>query len=236
MNNLAEIPVADFADGATVRLVSTAYIVEPALSPLADDASALTLLERLEMMTSARHAAAVPLPLGVDAKELLNANSGYGWTYVNAAFCYTRTGGNRFNSAKRGAWYASYGDNGIDTSKAEVAYHLGRELANVGVYENTTCYGELLAGFSTRLHDLNGQESAQYLQPDTKSAYPAGQTLAEQILLAGGNGVLYPSSRTENGQCLAAFRPNLVQNIRRGEVWKFEWNGKPEPEISKMEF
>ena len=49
---------------------------------------------------------------------------------VMAAFCHPRLGGGRFNDEARGAWYASFT---LDTAHAEVAYHRGRELAEIGV-------------------------------------------------------------------------------------------------------
>ncbi|MFK5977923.1 MAG: RES family NAD+ phosphorylase [Rhizobiaceae bacterium] len=231
MIDLADIPVVDFTEQTTLRLISTAYIDEPALSPLADSEEELNILSEVEMMTSARHNSLVAVPAGVDPTELLSGINGFGSTYVNAAFCYTRKTGNRFNSSERGAWYASYGDNAAKTCQAEIAFHLTRELNNVGVYENITNYREILAGFTTTFYDLGSNEAEDYLQPEPDIAYPAGQILARNILQNGGNGVLYPSSRYRDGQCLAAFRPHIIQNVRDGDVWQFEWSGKPEPVI-----
>ncbi|MBL4727659.1 MAG: RES family NAD+ phosphorylase, partial [Rhizobiaceae bacterium] len=70
-----------------------------------------------------------------------------------------------------------------------------------------------------------------FLQSKPETAYPAGQTLARNILQNDGNGVLYPSSRYKDGHCLAAFRPHIIQNIRHGDLWQFEWSGTPEPVI-----
>ena len=64
---------------------------------------------------------------------------------------------------------------------------------------------------------------------------PPARRLARDILASGGNGVLYPSARYEGGRCLAALRPNLVQNIREGESWVFRWAGSAEVEISRVE-
>lgn len=69
----------------------------------------------------------------------------------------------------------------------------------------------------------------------TVKAYPAGQALTRKILQSGGNGVLYPSARYESGRCLAALRPNLVQNVREGDAWVFRWAGSAEVEILPSE-
>lgn len=230
-----QVPVTQFTAPDTIRLISTAYIDEPAIQPLADDPDELAFLEELEGMTSARQGRGVPLPAGVSPNELQTEQSGYGWTYVNAAFCYTRSTGNRFNGPDRGAWYAAWGDQAIETAQQEVSWHLTRELEAVGIFENLTTYRELIAGFTTGLHDLRDIADEVLFNTDPTIAYPASQALAGQLRGIGSNGVLYPSARRPEGHCLASFRPSNVQNIRQGSTWMFEWGGKPAPTISLSE-
>ena len=222
MIDLNQVPVTQFTDANTIRLISTAYIDEPALQPLADNEDELSFLEELDGMTSARQDKGLPLPIGVSSEELLTDKNGYGWTYVNAAFCYTRETGNRFNGSERGAWYAAWGENAVRTAQSEVIWHLTRELEAVGVYENITSYRELLAGFTTRFHDLRELNDDPVFDHDPEIAYAAGQALSRNFLGQGSNGLLYRSARHPEGLCLAAFRPNLVQNIRQGNPWIFE--------------
>ena len=66
-------------------------------------------------------------------------------------------------------------------------------------------------------------------------AYPVGRALAGDVLGSGGNGLLYPSARFPDGQCLVALRPHLVQNVRQGDTWVFQWAGARAPTISKRE-
>ncbi|MEL6693684.1 MAG: RES family NAD+ phosphorylase [Pseudomonadota bacterium] len=233
MIRAADLEEVEFTDPTTVRLISTAYIDEPAMGPLADDEEELAILEDIEGLTSARRSVTLPLPGGLDPDELLTEAAGYGWTYVNAAFCYTRATGNRFNGPERGAWYASYGADSVDTAQAEVTWHLTRELEATGIFVNITTYRELLAGFTTRLHLLDGVGGGDVLSPDTSVAYPIGQTLAQDILGSGGNGLLYPSARYRGGHCLVAMRPHLVQNVRQGDTWIFEWAGQSTPLITR---
>ncbi|MEM6932003.1 MAG: RES family NAD+ phosphorylase [Pseudomonadota bacterium] len=233
MIRAADLEEAEFTDPATVRLISTAYIDEPAMAPLADDKEDLAILEDIEGLTSARQSVTLPVPGGLNPAELLTEADGYGWTYINAAFCYTRATGNRFNGPERGAWYASHGELAVETAQAEVAWHLTRELEETGVFENVTAYRELIAGLTSRFHDLGGKKGEDVLSPDPAVAYPAGQALARDVLGSEGNGLLYPSARREDGQCLVALRPHLVQNVRQGETWVFEWAGSAVPAISK---
>lgn len=233
MIRASDLEEVEFTDPATVRLISTAYIDEPAMAPLADNDEDLAILEAIEGLTSARQTANLPIPGGLNPAELLTEAAGYGWTYVNAAFCYTRATGNRFNGPERGAWYASYGAAAVETAQAEVAWHLTRELEATKIFENVTAYRELLAGFTTRFRDLHGRAGEDCLGPDPSTAYPVGQALARDVFGSGGNGLLYPSARREDGQCLVALRPHLVQNVRQGDTWVFEWAGEPTPSITK---
>jgi hypothetical protein len=225
------LPETVFTDPETIRLISTAYIDEPALAPLSDDADGLDFLEQLESLTSRRQGLGMPLPAGLKRAELLSEASGYGWTFINAAFCYTRPAGNRFNDASRGAWYAAFGPLAIETAQAEVAFHLSRELENVGVFENVTAYRELVAGFTATMADLRSRPDEACLSPDPEIAYPEGQRLARELAAARIAGLLYPSARHEDGECLVAFRPNLVQNVRPGRKWVFTWTGSATPSI-----
>lgn len=222
------LPLAELLEPATIRMIGTAYIDEPAMRPLADTDAALALLERLERRTSLRQNEEMPLPPGVRQDELLTPAHGYGWTYVNAAFCYARPGGSRFNGSERGAWYAAMGDAPAQTAIAEVGWHLTRELAHVGVYENVTRYRELIAGFIGPFVDLRGQPDADYLDPDERVGYAAGQLLARELRQQEFGGVVYPSARRSGGTCLAAFRTTLVQNIRQGATWELTWSGAPD--------
>ncbi len=227
------LPLVDLLEPATIRLISTAYIDEPAMRPLADDDAALAILERLEQRTSLRQDADMPLPPGVRRDELLTEAHGYGWTYVNAAFCYTRPSGSRFNGSERGAWYAAWGREPARTAIAEVGHHLTRELGNVGVWDNVTHYRELVAGFIGPFVDLRAQRGADYLDPDERVGHPAGQRLAGELRGAGFGGVVYPSARRAGGSCLAVFRTTMVQNVRQGSTWELTWAGSPDYVVAR---
>lgn len=227
------VPVVPFKQRDTIRLISTAYIDEPVLTPLVDDEDELEFLASIEELTSSRQNTGMPLPSGVFAQELLNEHDGFGWTYVNAAFCYTRSTGNRFNGPDRGAWYACWGNEAVETAHSEVSWHLTQELEATGVFENITSYRELIAGFIIDMHDLREFADDNIFVSDTAQAYPQGQALAASLRQSGSQGIIYPSVRRAGGLCLAAFRPRAVQNVRQGDTWKFEWSGDPIPKIEK---
>jgi RES domain-containing protein len=225
-------PIVDLAQRDTVRLISTGRLKAPVLSPLAANFGALEDLASLESATNARLQAQESGLPGLDPRELVFGRAGY--TFINAAFTHTRPGGNRFNGEERGAWYCAFE---VETSLGEVAFHLTRELEAIGRFDNVTDYAELLTDFFGPFHDLRGIEAAAEpaLREEPRVAYPAGQALARHLRTeATSNGIVYPSVRHAGGVCLVVFRPDLVQNLRQGGIWRLEWQGAPTPTKTRV--
>lgn len=222
------LPLASLAQRNTIRLVSSARLKPPVLLTLAANHGALRDLEELEGATSGRlQTQQRGLP------DLYPAELVYGrpnHTFINAAFSYARPGGSRFNDETRGAWYCGFE---AQTSLAEVSYHLTRELRNIRRFENVTDYIEMLADFIGDFHDARAAGGAPFLHPDAAVGYPAGQALARELRALASPGLIYPSVRKAGGTCLVAFVPGVVQNVRPGDLWRLQWQGKPEPAITK---
>jgi RES domain-containing protein len=202
------------------------------LLPLADNHGAMEDLAELEGVTSGRLQAQEGGLPDLDPRELVFGRVGH--TFVNAAFAYTRPGGNRFNDEDRGAWYCAFD---AETALGEVSFHLTRELEAIDRFDNVTDYAELVADFVGSFHDLRAPEfkTDAVLHPDPATAYPAGQALAKRLRKdEHGIGIVYPSVRREDGTCLAAFYPDLVQNLRQGGIWRLEWQGSPIPTITSL--
>jgi hypothetical protein len=223
---------ADLTQRDTIRLISTGRLKDPVLLPLAANHGALEDLAALESVTNGRlQAQETGLP-NLDLRELVFGRAGY--TFINTAFTHTRPGGNRFNDGSRGAWYCAFEP---DTAISEVSYHLTRELEAIGRFENVTDYAELIADFLGVLHDLRPAEFVVHaaLNADPAIAYPAGQALARQLRKdAASNGIIYPSIRRTGGTCLVAFRPDLVQSLQQGGIWRLEWQGAPTPTVTRQ--
>jgi len=225
-------PTADLAQRDTVRLVSTGRLKASVLLPLATNPGALEDLAGLESVTNSRlQAQEAGLP-DLDPRELVFGRPGQ--TFVNAAFAHTRPGGNRFNDEARGAWYCAFE---AETSLGEVSYHLTRELEAIDRFENITDYAELIADFFGPFHDLRSvdRSTEPTLHDDPTVAYGAGQAFAKRLRTeAASNGIVYPSVRRAGGTCLVAFRPDLVQNLRQGGIWRLEWQGTPAPSVTRQ--
>src|SRR6185437_13770012 len=98
-----------------------------------------------------------------------------------------------------GAWYCAFA---VETSIAEVSFHLARELGAIGRFENVTDYAELIVDFFGPFHDLREADRAAELalHEDPAIAYPAGQALAQRLRKElGSAGIAYPSLRHAGG-------------------------------------
>ncbi|WP_138471996.1 RES family NAD+ phosphorylase [Poseidonocella sp. HB161398] len=221
------------SDRGLVRLIPATYHKPPALRGLVDSDEEMALLAELEGLTSARLVAERGRSAHLDPRELAYQRRArdlriYGNGHVNAAFAYTRAGGNRFNSAERGAWYCAWE---VMVSVAEVAFHRTRELGYAGCYEDEARYVEILADFIGEFSDLGDEPTHPALDPDPAAGYPEGQALAAQLRRGGARGLIYPSVRAPGGRCLVCFEPSAVQNVRPGASWDLVWSGTPDYDI-----
>lgn len=222
----------DLVQKDTVRLISTGRLKESVLLPLTANHGAFEELASLESVTNGRLQAQDAGMAELDPRELVFGRPGF--TFINAAFTHTRPGGNRFNDERRGAWYCAFE---VETALAEVGYHLTRELEAINRFETSVDYAELFADFLGRFFDMRdvGDAAEAALGADPHTAYPAGQGLANRLRKdAGFDGIVYPSARRPDGTCLVAFRPDLVQNLRQGGIWRLEWQGQAQPIITQV--
>jgi RES domain-containing protein len=222
--------ISRISQSRTVRLISNANHKPPVLLALASTQGALDALEALESITSRRQVAQQKGIPGIAPDALA---TGYGYSFVNAAFAYTRPTGNRFNPPEWGVWYSAFDH---DTALQEVKFHLTRALQAAGAaFDNESRYIELLADVDADFVDLRGLDPPpECLNADTAIGYPAGQRLAAEFRTQGSNGIVYPSVRHRDGTCLAVFWPGLIRNFRQGATWILNWSGDPEPTITKL--
>jgi RES domain-containing protein len=213
----------------TVRLVTTARLRESVLLDLVD-ASELDALSEIEGATSNRRIAQARGAGEVRSLELV-----YGVphaAFINASFAYAKPREpNRFNGPERGAWYAALE---IETSLAEVKFHLTEALAAAGDFHATVDYAEMFASFAGEFVDLRAHPDHQSLHPDKAIGYPTGNALAEAARRRGLNGIIYPSVRLPGGTCVAALFPHAVQSVAQGGVYRMTWSGEPEPAIEAL--
>ena len=146
---------------------------------------------------------------------------------IMGSFCHASPLGGRFNSRDRGAWYAA---RTLDTALAEIAYHRTKELLEVRVTESVVRMRLFQSDFTGEVHDARRAISENEPIHDPQG-YGASQELGAELLADGANGIVYRSVRHPGGECLACFRPKMVENVRAAQYYEFRWEGFPVPKI-----
>src|ERR1044072_1174570 len=83
------------------------------------------------------------------------------------------------------------------------------------------CY---LADVACELHELRGRQ-VELRDVYDPASYVASQKLGRLLHDAGSNGISFNSVRREGGECVAIFRPRLVQNVRQSVHLRYAWDG-----------
>jgi RES domain len=147
---------------------------------------------------------------------------GPGGSVIMAPFTHLNPDGSRFADNTFGAFYAAAS---LDTSIAETRYH--REIFLRATREGPLEFDmrTYLCDVSATFHDIRGKrdQMPDIYDPDS---YVASQKLARELKRTGSNGVVYDSVRHPGGQCLAVYRPRLVQNCRQGTHLRYVWDGE----------
>ena len=177
----------EISDRGLVRLLPATYHKPPSLRGLVDTDDEMEIIAEIEGLTSGRLLAERGRNPHLDPRELAWQRRSrdlriYGDSHVNAAFTYTRAGGNRFNTEDRGAWYCAWE---VMVSVSEVAWHRTRELGFTGSFHDSARYVELLADFIGIFDDLTDEPEHPALHPDPAVGYPEGQSLAQHLRRAG---------------------------------------------------
>jgi len=147
--------------------------------------------------------------------------SGPNASIVMAPFTHLAPQGTRFTDGRFGAYYAA---ESIDTAIAETRFHREnflRATSQPPIELEMRCY---LADVGCELHDLRTRRAEL---PDVydPASYAASQKLGREIRDAGSNGIAFDSVRRDGGECVAIFRPRLVQNVRQSVHLRYVWDG-----------
>ena len=216
----------------TTRLLPARYS-ESVLTRIADTDEDLQRIYALDNATNERLLAEQNLRLGITIRELVFDVPHQ--LIINAAFTHPHPQGARFSTPFRGAWYAGAD---LSTAKAEVLFHRILQFAEINWNEcEDLDYDQYLADFNGDFHDLRPAAFANAATDDPRSgaipenfracldprSYIQSQLLSIDLLAAGSVGLVYPSARRAGGSCLACFRPSLVGNVRKKDLFRLTW-------------
>jgi hypothetical protein len=147
--------------------------------------------------------------------------SGPNASVVMAPFTHVSPPGSRFADGTFGAYYAA---ESLETSIAETRYHRERFMRATREPPMELEMRSYLADVACELHELRGKRS-KWPEIYDSDSYVASQKLGRTLRTLGSNGIVFESVRRPSGECVAVFRPRLVQNVRQGSHLRYAWDG-----------
>jgi hypothetical protein len=201
------------------RLIATAYPPIDLFEDIADPAD-WSLLNQAEARTNARLAETIGrIGLIPPTRRV----GGPGASYVMAPFTHcTPDKPGRFHDGNFGAFY---GAADFETAVAETVHHTARFLAATDEAPGWIAEKrELVGTIDAELCDLRGDAAAfaALLDPDD---YTASLDFARTVRDAGADGIVYPSVRQQDGECFAAFWPDVMSIPIQGRHLRYHWDG-----------
>ncbi|MEO1093101.1 MAG: RES family NAD+ phosphorylase [Pseudomonadota bacterium] len=148
---------------------------------------------------------------------------GAGASWVMAPFVHVSPDRpSRFADGTFGAYYA--GDR-FEVALFETVFHHARFMAATAEPAGWTSeFQEHVGTLDVTLHDLRGDDRfVDCLNPDD---YAPSQALARRLRAGGSDGLVYPSVRYPDGDCLAAFWPDVVPIPTPGRHLAYHWSGE----------
>lgn len=149
--------------------------------------------------------------------------SGPGASWVMAPFVHASPDRpSRFSDGSFGVYYA--GDR-FEVALFETLYHHARFMrATAEAPGWTSDFRELIGSIDAELHDIRGDAAfADCLHPED---YAAGQRLGRSLRAQNADGIVYPSVRHPDGDCIAAFWPDVVTIPVQGRHLSYYWSGE----------
>lgn len=213
------LPVADIAWRGAVRIIRSAWPPIDLFEDIADPAD-WPLLIAAEQKTNPR----LMETLGnLDLVPQDRWVAGPGASYLMAPF--THVSPDRPSRFSAGAFGVLYVADRFEVALSETLHHHALFMAATAQAPGwTSQFREIVLDVDAVLHDLRGGEPAVAPALDRED-YRPGQALGAQLRAAGSGGVVYPSQRHADGECVGLFYPDLASNAVQGRHLDYHWDG-----------
>lgn len=220
MIDAAAVPTSAVSWPQAVRIIRSAHPPIDLFEDIADPAD-WPLLISAEQKTNPRLMETIgTLDLVPSARRV----GGPGASYLMAPFTHISTDRpSRFSNGSYGVLYAG---SRFEVALHETIFHHGRFMAQTGQPAGwTSQFREIVLQVAGELHDLRGDAPglSEIVSPHD---YAAAQALGARLRGAGADGVLYPSVRCDDGECVGLFYPDLAANPTQGRHLDYHWNGQ----------
>ncbi len=148
--------------------------------------------------------------------------TGPGASYVMAPF--THVSADRVSRFADGSFGAYYAGNNFEVALFETIHHHSNFMTRTNEAPGwTSQFRELIGKINAKLHDI--RTSVLYAECLVPENYVASQKLARALRAQGSDGIVYPSVRYPQGECVAAFYPDVVSIPKQGRHLAYHWNG-----------
>ncbi|MFT3968317.1 MAG: RES family NAD+ phosphorylase [Sphingobium sp.] len=149
--------------------------------------------------------------------------AGPGATWAMAPF--THVSPDRPSRFSAGAYGVLYAGDRFAVALSETVHHHERFMAATRQAPGwTSQFREIVMEVTAELHDLRGGGAEQAPLLDPQDHGPA-QALGAALRAAGAEGIVYPSVRHPEGECVALFHPDIARNLRQGRHLDYHWDG-----------
>lgn len=147
---------------------------------------------------------------------------GNGSTCIMAAFTHLNPRGSRFSDGTYGVFYCA---RNRGTAIAETRYHAAlfmKATDEPPMRLQMRLYTLEAAGEVVDLREASLVDP-RIIDPDD---YGYAQGIGRKLRSAGTPGILYPSVRESEGECLAALRTGMLKNCLHAAYLEYNWNGR----------
>jgi hypothetical protein len=176
-------------------------------------------LYALEAMTNNRIRDEVGEISLVPVEERLFGN---GSTPIMAAFTHVNPQGSRFSDGTYGVFYCGYDKH---TAIAETCYHSALFMGATNESAMRLQMRLYSVGVEGLVADLRQATitDPHIIDPDN---YGHAQGIGRKLRADGCAGILYPSVRKSDGECLAALRTGILRECLHAAYLEYNWNGR----------
>lgn len=146
---------------------------------------------------------------------------GPGASYLMAPF--THVSPDRPSRFTAGAFGVLYAADRFETALAETIHHHARFMARTAEPAGwASQFRELVLDINLVAHDLRGGDYDEVLDPDD---YRIAQALAAELREHGSDGIVWPSRRQRDGECVGLFYPDCAKRAIQSRHLDYHWDG-----------
>jgi len=216
----ASVPKTEIEWSGAIRIIRSLYPPIDLFEDIADP-NDWPLLVSAEQKTNPR------LMETIGNLDLVPENrrvGGPGASYLMAPFVHTSPDRpSRFSDGRFGVLYV--GDR-FEVALMETIHHHAKFMSATNQEPGwTSQFREIVLDVKAHLQDLRSGNPAcaPLFQPND---YSESQALGLSLRAAESNGLVYPSVRQPDGECVALFYPDLASDARQGRHLDYHWNGE----------